>query len=142
MSSTQVKSKMSIDKHAPVSYISLRRLGGWVGMHYFINFKNYSTASINLYANLTLLIGKNGSGKSNLIEGVELLAALAEGKPLHEMVDRGALSGTSIVRGGIHNCVKFGEQSFSLGFDGSIGFLGVKEHFDLLRLSVRMACLT
>ncbi len=99
-------------------------------MHYFINFKNYSRASINLYSNLTLLIGKNGSGKSNLIEGVELLAALAEGKPLHEMVDRGPLQGASIVRGGIHNCVKFGKDSFSLGFDGVIPFLGKSERFD------------
>lgn len=100
-------------------------------MHYFINFKNYSKASINLYANLTLLIGKNGSGKSNLIEGVELLASLAEGKPLHEMVDTNTNNvGSSFVRGGIHSCVKFGEETFSLGFDGGITFLGVKESFD------------
>ncbi|WP_110740366.1 MULTISPECIES: AAA family ATPase [unclassified Pseudomonas] len=121
---------MAIDKLSSVSYISTKQPQGTVGMHYFINFKNYSRASINLYSNLTLLIGKNGSGKSNLIEGVELLAALAEGKPLHEMVDRGPLQGASIVRGGIHNCVKFGEQSFSLGFDGVIAFLGKNEKFD------------
>ncbi|MGY4816371.1 AAA family ATPase [Pseudomonas chlororaphis subsp. piscium] len=121
---------MAIDKQSAVSYISTHRPEGTVGMHYFINFKNYSKASINLYSNLTLLIGKNGSGKSNLIEGVELLAALAEGKPLHEMVDRGPFQGAGIVRGGIHNCVKFGEKDFSLGFDGRINFLGKSERFD------------
>lgn len=121
---------MVIDKMSPVSYIPITRPEGTVGMHYFINFKNYSEASINLYSNLTLLIGKNGSGKSNLIEGVELLAALAEGRPLHEMVDRGPLQGAGVVRGGIHNCVKFGQENFSLGFDGRIPFLGKSERFD------------
>lgn len=100
-------------------------------MHYFINFKNYSEASINLFSNFTLLIGKNGSGKSNLIEGVELLASLAEGKPLHEMVDgKSYLPNAYPIRGGIHSCVKFGHDEFSLGFTGLFNFLGKNEPFD------------
>ncbi len=100
-------------------------------MHYFRNFKNYSEAAIDLFSNFTLLIGKNGSGKSNLIEGVELLAALAEGRPLHEMVEgKSYLSNMYSIRGGIHSCVKFGESSFSLGFTGTINFLGKVETFD------------
>ncbi|WP_122711103.1 AAA family ATPase [Pseudomonas viridiflava] len=100
-------------------------------MHYFKNFKNYSFAEINLFSNFALLIGKNGSGKSNLIEGVELLAALAEGRPLHEMVEgRSYVSNAYSIRGGIHSCVKFGEQSFSLGFSGVIDFLKKLEVFD------------
>ncbi|WEJ05894.1 ATP-binding protein [Pseudomonas sp. FJ2-5-13] len=122
---------MAIDKNPEVSYILKDCDQEAHGMHYFINFKNYTKASINLYSNLTLLIGKNGSGKSNLIEGVELLASLAEGKPLHEMADnKNNFSGSSFIRGGIHNCVKFGENTFSLGFDGRIGFLGTSERFD------------
>lgn len=123
---------MGIDKNTKLSYI-LRQseCKEPLLMHYFINFKNYAQASINLFANLTLLIGKNGSGKSNLIEGVELLASLAEGKPLHEMVDTSTNNlGATFIRGGIHSCVKFGKETFSLGFDGSISFLGVQEHFD------------
>jgi predicted ATPase len=100
-------------------------------MHYFKNFKNYSKAEINLFSNFTLLIGKNGSGKSNLIEGVELLAALAEGRPLHEMVEgRSYLPNMYTIRGGIHSCVKFGETSFSLGFSGYYKFLNKNEPFD------------
>lgn len=100
-------------------------------MHYFKNFKNYSSAEINLFSNFTLLIGKNGSGKSNLIEGVELLAALAEGRPLHEMVEgKSYLSNSYSIRGGIHSCLKFGEETFSLGFSGVIEFLKKKEPFD------------
>ncbi|NWD04116.1 AAA family ATPase [Pseudomonas gingeri] len=100
-------------------------------MHYFINFKNYSTAQIDLFSSFTLLIGKNGSGKSNLIEGVELLAALAEGRPLHEMVEgKNQNSNGYSVRGGIHSCVKFGEKSFSLGFSGYFKFGGTNQKFD------------
>jgi len=92
-------------------------------MHYFRNFKNYSEAEIDLFSSFTLLIGKNGSGKSNLIEGVELLAALAEGRPLHEMVEgKSYNSNIYSVRGGIHSCVKFGESNFSLGFRGFYKF--------------------
>lgn len=100
-------------------------------MHYFRNFKNYSSAQIDLFSSFTLLIGKNGSGKSNLIEGVELLAALAEGRPLHEMVDgKGLGSNLSAVRGGIHSCVKFGEESCSLGFKGYYKFDGKNQPFN------------
>lgn len=100
-------------------------------MHNFSNFKNYKSAHINLFSNVTLLIGKNGSGKSNLIEGVELLAALAEGRALHEMIDgRGTAPASLAIRGGIHSCVKFGADSFTLGFTGFIRFLGRNEKFE------------
>jgi predicted ATPase len=100
-------------------------------MHYFLNFKNYSEAEIDLFSSFTLLIGKNGSGKSNLIEGVELLAALAEGRPLHEMVEGKSYSSSGYsVRGGIHSCVKFGEKNFSLGFKGYYKFDGRAQKFD------------
>lgn len=100
-------------------------------MHYFKNFKNFEYAQLNLFSAFTLLIGKNGAGKSNLIEGVELLASLAEGKPLYEMVDgRGYSQGHTMLRGGIHSCVKFGEKEFTLGFTGSIKFLNKNEDFD------------
>lgn len=100
-------------------------------MHYFINFKNYKYAEIDLFSALSLLIGKNGSGKSNLIEGVELLAYVAAGKPLHELVDSpSSLSRPDGVRGGIHSCVKFGEKNFTLGFKANIEFMGKNQAFD------------
>lgn len=101
-------------------------------MHYFINFKNYAYAELNLFSRLTLLIGKNGSGKSNLIEGVELLALLAEGRPLHELIESRSYANVSYqVRGGIHSCAKLGSNFFTLGFNGAIPFLGKEfEGFD------------
>lgn len=76
-------------------------------MHYFRNFKNFADAKINLLQPVTLLIGRNGSGKSNVIEGVELLAQLAQGRPLFEISDVGRGSGTTFeVRGGLAGCAK------------------------------------
>ena len=56
-------------------------------MHCFMNYKGFKFASINLFNPLTVLIGPNGSGKSNVIEGVELLAFLVHGQPIHEIHD-------------------------------------------------------
>ncbi len=74
-------------------------------MHHLINFKNFLDAQIELLNPVTLLIGRNGSGKSNVIEGVELLAELAQGRSLHEISDVGrGGGGTFEIRGGLRNC--------------------------------------
>ncbi|WP_417546807.1 AAA family ATPase [Marinobacter sp.] len=106
-------------------------------MHYFVDFKNFAYAELDLFTSLTLLIGKNGAGKSNLIEGVELLAALAEGKPLYELVDGNNYSHNDGLRGGLHNCIRFGKSSFTLGFKAYIGFLKKQESFNY---SITITC--
>lgn len=74
-------------------------------MHHLINFKNFSDAQIELLKPVTLLIGRNGAGKSNVIEGVELLAELAQGRSLHEISDVGRGGGSTFeIRGGLRNC--------------------------------------
>ena len=74
-------------------------------MHHLINFKNFSDARIDLLKPVTLLIGRNGAGKSNVIEGVELLAELAQGRSLHEISDVGRGGGSTFeIRGGLRNC--------------------------------------
>ena len=85
-------------------------------MHCLTDFKNFARAELNLFDPLTVLLGRNGSGKTNLIEGVELLAALARGVPFNEItdIDRG---GTFEVRGGLRSCVRFGSESFGLCFN-------------------------
>ena len=79
-------------------------------MHCLTDFKNFARAELNLFEPLTVLLGRNGSGKTNLIEGVELLATLARGVPLNEIsdVDRG---GIFEVRGGLRSCIRFGRKS-------------------------------
>ena len=85
-------------------------------MHCLADFKNFAYAEIDLFEPLTILLGRNGSGKTNLIESVELLAALAGGVPFNEItdIDRG---GTFEVRGGLRSCMRFGTRIFRLQFN-------------------------
>ena len=95
-------------------------------MHSLTDFKNFAGAKINLFEPLTILLGRNGSGKTNLIEGVELLAALANGTPFNEITDVGR-GGTFEVRGGLRSCPRFGTQGFRLRFNrASVTFDGEK----------------
>lgn len=100
-------------------------------MHYFKNFKNFSDAGLNLFQSVTLMIGKNGSGKSNAIEAVELLAQIAHGRPLHEIVDVGRGNGGMFeIRGGLPGCLTYQAEvsvpvgEFELGFGATFRFDG------------------
>ncbi len=90
-------------------------------MHRFINFKGFKNTYIDLMRPMTLLIGRNGSGKTNVIEGVELLAQLASGRPLYEISDLGRGSGNSFeIRGGLQGCVRKSDNQqnfFEFAFD-------------------------
>ena len=99
-------------------------------MHSLTDFKNFARAKINLFDPLTVLLGRNGSGKTNLIEGIELLATLARGTPLNEItdIDRG---GTFEVRGGLRSCIRFGEDMLRLRFNqATIRFDGKNQPVD------------
>lgn len=54
------------------------------------SFKSFRGATLPLH-DLTLLIGRNGSGKSNAIDGLHVLSRLAEGEDLREAIDGNAL---------------------------------------------------
>ena len=88
-------------------------------MHCLTDFKNLARAELDLFRPLTVLLGRNGSGKTNLIEGVELLATLARGTPINEItdVDRG---GTFEVRGGLRSCIRFGAKKLGLRFNRAV----------------------
>ena len=88
-------------------------------MHCLTDFKNFARAELNLFEPLTVLLGRNGSGKTNLIEGVELFATLTRGVPFNEItdVDRG---GTFEVRGGLRSCIRFGAENLGLRFNKAV----------------------
>ena len=88
-------------------------------MHCLTDFKNFARAELNLFEPLAVLLGRNGSGKTNLIEGVELLASLARSVPLNEItdVDRG---GVFEVRGGLRSCIRFGRDELALRFNRAV----------------------
>ena len=88
-------------------------------MHCLTDFKNFARAELNLFEPLTVLLGRNGSGKTNLIEGVELLATLARGVPFNEITDIDR-SGTFEVRGGVRSCIRFGRSRFRLRFNQAV----------------------
>ena len=87
-------------------------------MHCLTDFKNFARAELNLFDPLTVLLGRNGSGKTNLIEGVELFATLARGVPFNEITDTDR-GGSLEVRGGLRSCVCFGSKGFGLRFNGA-----------------------
>ena len=88
-------------------------------MHCLTDFKNFARAELHLFEPLTVLLGRNGSGKTNLIEGVELLATLASGAPFNEITDveRG---GKFEVRGGLRSCIRFGKGKVGLRFNRAV----------------------
>ncbi|MFD5780214.1 AAA family ATPase [Streptomyces sp. NPDC126933] len=76
-------------------------------------FKSFRDAALSL-APLTVLIGRNSSGKSDALDGLEVLSRLARGDDIGEAVEsRRSASGP--VRGGLIGCVPHGSDRFSLG---------------------------
>lgn len=71
------------------------------------NFKSYQRGVLPL-ASLTVLIGANGSGKSNIIEALRLLAIIGEGEGLSIL---GNPHGESPLRGKINNLGYRGAKS-------------------------------
>jgi predicted ATPase len=77
------------------------------------SFKSFRNARMPL-DNLTLLVGRNGSGKSNALDGLDVLARLATGEDIREALDGGSREAGS-VRGGLEGCVPRGSSTFALG---------------------------
>lgn len=92
-----------IDKTAPSIIEELR----------LTRFKSFKDAVLPL-DDLTVLIGRNGTGKSNAIEALEALAILASGDDLRDAIDGTRLTEAGI-RGGSAGCPPYGETSFALG---------------------------
>lgn len=72
------------------------------------NFKSFERATLPL-APLTLLIGANASGKSNAIEAMQLLAWLASGLPVNDLLYEAREEGLSL-RGGFKDLVGTGSE--------------------------------
>jgi predicted ATPase len=72
-------------------------------------FKSFFDASLRL-DDLTLLIGRNGSGKSNALDGLSVLSRMATGDDIRDAIDGGP-----VVRGGVDGCVPAGHHHFWLG---------------------------
>jgi len=76
-------------------------------------FKSYRGAVMPL-SPLTVLIGRNGSGKSNALDALEILARLAAGDELRDALDGNRKDQTAI-RGGGEGCAPNSGDAFTLG---------------------------
>lgn len=76
-------------------------------------FKSYRDAVLPL-GDITVLTGRNGSGKSNALDGLEVLSRLASGEELGDALDGRRREGGP-VRGGSRGCPPHGESEFQLG---------------------------
>lgn len=77
------------------------------------DFKSYRQATLPLSA-LTVLIGANASGKSNVIEGLRMLSWLAQGQKL-SAIRYAVQSGDQVVRGKLDDLPYQRGASFGLG---------------------------
>ncbi len=77
------------------------------------NFKSYRQATLPL-SPLTVLIGANASGKSNVIEGMRLLSWLAQGQRL-SAIQYAVQSGDRVVRGTVDDLAYQRGEFFGLG---------------------------
>ena len=99
-------------------------------MHHLKDFKGFKETSIDLLKPFTLLIGPNGTGKTNVIEAVELLSFIAQGQPLYEIADVGRTEAGIQVRGGLEACGRRGSVMFGLGFDANLRVYG-RVHYSI-----------
>lgn len=94
-------------------------------------FKSLRDVTIPL-GPLTLLVGRNGSGKSNVLDALAVLSALASGATIRDALDGGRDG--PLVRGGSEGCAPVGENSFAVGC--SVDVDKARYHLDL-KISVR-----
>lgn len=76
-------------------------------------FKSFSDSVLPL-SEFTILIGRNGSGKSNALDALSVLARLASGDDVRDALD-GSRGDREPIRGGAEGCAPFGEDHFEIG---------------------------
>lgn len=82
-------------------------------------FKSFRDVTVPI-EKLTVLTGRNSSGKSNVLDGFEVLSRLAGGEDLRDALDGRRREGGPI-RGGSRGCAPHGLNYFTLGCDVSLG---------------------
>ena len=86
------------------------------------NFKSFAHAEATI-APFTLLVGANGSGKSNFLDALRFLHGIAQGWPIGDVVGGHVEGGTRMwngIRGGQRETVRAGTSSFKLASDWRI----------------------
>jgi predicted ATPase len=95
-------------------------------MYVIRDFKGFDEVRVDLSVPMTVLIGANGVGKSNLIEAVDVLGFVARGQPVHAITDIGG-GGELQVRGGLQGCLRGSNMTLTLGFESELQFDGTAQ---------------
>lgn len=77
------------------------------------SFKSYTDVILPLEP-LTLLIGRNGSGKSNGLDALEVVSRLARAEEVRDSLE-GNRRDAEAVRGGLDGCAPHGSDTFQVG---------------------------
>ena len=78
------------------------------------NFKSYKDATFSL-SSVTIMLGANGSGKSNALEALRIMSRLGRGSRLDDL--QSALTGqNAIVRGGVQNLFNSSLAQFEMDY--------------------------
>src|SRR3954463_3530384 len=83
------------------------------------NFKNFKNATLTL-GPLTVLIGANASGKSNIRDAFRFLHGIGRGYSLAEILGGKYVGGERVwsgIRGGTREVAYSGSDSFAIGVD-------------------------
>ena len=99
-----------------------------------LRFKSFRGATVPL-GGLTILTGRNSSGKSNVLDAIGVLSRISGGEPLGDALDGGRREGGP-VRGGSRGCAPYGETSFKIGCRIEIGGDGTVLDYDVEVVSV------
>lgn len=91
------------------------------------SFKSVREARVPI-GPVTLIVGRNGSGKSNIVDGLAVLRAMATGADLRDALDGSSRDG-AVVRGGSDGCAPLGQDRFAIGCTAQID--DVKVHLDV-----------
>ncbi|MDN0193720.1 ATP-binding protein [Streptomyces sp. S.PNR 29] len=84
------------------------------------SFKSFTEQRLPLQ-DLTVLIGRNGSGKSNALDALTVLSRLVLGEPVRDALDGPRTGGEEPIRGGAEGCPPLGSDSFSIGCRVRVG---------------------
>lgn len=100
------------------------------------SFKSFSQQSLSIEP-LTLLVGRNGSGKSNALDALSLLALLADERDVSDL-ERGDQEVAGL-RGGLTGAAPFGEDRIDVGCTVATpggAYLGLDLGLDADRLEI------
>ena len=84
-----------------------------------VNFKNFADETLRL-GPVTILVGANASGKSNVRDAFRILHGIGRGYTLAEIFGGNREAGWLPIRGAMNEIIRFGQSTFSLEVESDL----------------------